>query len=160
MGLEPTNLRLEALRGNHYSSDDCYLLKQMFNFLKCMLHEATYINRWRSRFCSFLIQIFEFWGCRNLSNISKCKKKSIWNKISERKYLLRWGSNPRKWDKTWRNLCPSKPECQENVLSFGCDVRHWNEFPKGPSINDVGPFFRIYDPPPSPCRLRLLNRLM
>ena len=31
---------------------------------------------------------------------------------------------------------------------------------KGPSINDVGPFFRIYDPPPSPCRLRLLNRLM
>ena len=107
MGLEPTNLRLEALRGNHYSSDDCYLLKQMFNFLKCMLHEATYINRWRSRFCSFLIQIFEFWGCRNLSNISKCKKKSIWNKISEKKYLLRWGSNPRKWDKTWRNLCPS-----------------------------------------------------
>ena len=31
---------------------------------------------------------------------------------------------------------------------------------KGPSINDVSQFSRIYDPPPSPCRLRLLNRLM
>ena len=30
----------------------------------------------------------------------------------------------------------------------------------GSSINDVGTFFRIYDSPPSPCRLRLLNRLM
>ena len=31
---------------------------------------------------------------------------------------------------------------------------------KGPSINNVGPFFQIYVPPPSPCRLRLLKRLM
>ena len=31
---------------------------------------------------------------------------------------------------------------------------------QGPSINDVGSFFRIYEPPSSPCRPRLLNRLM
>ena len=30
----------------------------------------------------------------------------------------------------------------------------------GPSINDVGPFFQIWDHPPSPYQLRLLNRLM
>ena len=30
----------------------------------------------------------------------------------------------------------------------------------GPSINNVGPFSQIYDPPPCPCRLRLLNMLM
>ena len=35
-----------------------------------------------------------------------------------------------------------------------------HHFSKGPSINDVGLFSRIYDPPLSPCRLRLLNRLM
>ena len=40
-----------------------------------------------------------------------------------KKNLLSWGSNPRKWDRTWRNLCPSKPEGQENVLSFGYDFR-------------------------------------
>ena len=31
---------------------------------------------------------------------------------------------------------------------------------KEPSINDVSPLFWIYNPPPSPCWLRLLNRLM
>ena len=31
---------------------------------------------------------------------------------------------------------------------------------KEPSINDVGPFFWIYNPPPSPCWLKLLNRLL
>ena len=41
------------------------------------------------------------------------------------------------------------------VAAAAADIMPW-----GPSINDVGPFFQIYDPPPSPCRLSLLNRLM
>ena len=30
---------------------------------------------------------------------------------------------------------------------------------KGPSINDVGPFFRFYDPPPSPLIVFLLSKI-
>jgi hypothetical protein len=38
------------------------------------------------------------------------------------------------------------------------DVQKREDF--GVLLNDVGPFFRIFDPPPSPCWLRLLNRVM
>ena len=49
------------------------------------------------------------------------------------------------------------------ITNFDSSSRsNWNGIwtDNGPSINNVGPFSRIYDPPPSPCRLRLLYRLM
>ena len=76
-----------------------------------------------------------------------------------KKNLLSWGSNPRKWDRTWRNLCPSKPEGQENVLSFGYDFRqnvnmgciYFNTHHLGINYgnwrnkNHVGPVFKTND---------------
>ena len=47
-----------------------------------------------------------------------------------------------------------------NQFSGGFGIYNLLIQSQGPSINDVGPFSQIHDPPPSPCRLSLLNRLM
>ena len=44
-----------------------------------------------------------------LSNVFFYMKKTIYYLMWEKKILLSWGSNPRKWDKTWRNWWQWKP---------------------------------------------------
>ena len=44
-----------------------------------------------------------------LSNVLEYIKKTILYLIWEKKFLLSWGSNPWKWDKTWRNMWEWKP---------------------------------------------------
>ena len=64
-GFEPVTTRSEVQSANLYTTDAWQRIEQIFEFLK-YIYMYVYINRSRSRFPSFLVQIFEFWGFPDL----------------------------------------------------------------------------------------------
>ena len=71
---------------------------QVFYLSDVMLHKF-YINRSRSRFCSFLLQIYEFWGCSDLWGLLykyRIDKKSPFNVRFQNKISPWLGLEPTK----------------------------------------------------------------
>ena len=65
-----------------------------------------------------------------------------------KKYLLGWGSNPRKWDKTWRNLW-SWEHCNPLQGNYRVELLH-SEIPAVITGNDFTDY-RVLQQPFKPC---------
>ena len=98
----------------------------------------------------------------NLSNATPLKKNFSYENI----FII---TRKKNWWEWHHSFLHSRPH-EMVILVLPLISLHWLNIVHihlGASINDVGPFIQIYDPPPSPCRLssrcprlRLLNRLM
>ena len=82
-----------------------------------MLHKF-YINRSRSRFCSFLVQIYEFWGCSDLWGL--LYKFRIYKKAH-----LIWDFKKR--ISPWLGLEPTKMINSYNALFFPSRIFSYEE---------------------------------